>query len=81
MHIVLDPSSTFTEATISRSSSPGGHAVAVKKGDDVVAHVPWENERICSFFLQQGCILRAEVTGERVNRKIGHGLEVDITTN
>ena len=27
--------------------SPGGHAVAVKKGDDVVGHVPCENERLC----------------------------------
>ena len=55
--------------------------MAVKTGNDVVDHVLWEKERICSFFLQQGGILRAVVEGEMVNKKIGHGLEVNISTN
>ncbi len=49
------------------------NAVSVKKGGNVIGHVPRNTSRIMSTFLSQGGTIQCEVVGRR---KYGTGLEV-----
>ena len=65
----------------SSSESLGNHAdksaVAVMKLDTVVNHVPYNLASIFSQFLKRDFNkATVEITGERVNRGAGYGLEV-----
>ena len=52
-------------------------AVSVMKGGDVVGHVPYNLAPVMSSFLQRGSNKgTVEVTGAKVNRGGGYGLEV-----
>ena len=53
------------------------HAVAVIKNDLVVGHVPYNLAQLFSHFLKRSCNKgTAEVTGDKVNRGAGYGLEI-----
>ena len=53
------------------------HAVAVRKGDEIVGHVPRGISRVTAYFLaRESSSVECEVTGPGVNRGVGHGLEV-----
>ena len=58
------------------------HAVAVVKCDksikSIVGHVPREHSKVFKFFLRRGGIINATVTGPRLNRGQGLGLEVPV---
>ena len=52
-------------------------AVAVRKSDEVVGHIPFNLAPIVSAFLRRTTNRAiAEVTGSKVNRGAGYGLEV-----
>jgi len=52
-------------------------AVAIWKDEEVVGHVPKALSKITSFFLKyNGILVFCEVTGRRVNRGVGLGMEV-----
>ena len=52
-------------------------AVAVCKENDIVGHVPFNISSLISQFLRRDCNKGfAEVTGPRVNRGAGYGLEI-----
>ena len=52
-------------------------AVAVWKGGEVVGHAPKSLSKTMSFFLNyDGNVVFCEVTGPRVNRGVGLGMEV-----
>ena len=53
-------------------------AVAILKADGtIVGHIPYNFARLISPFLVRDCNKgMAEITGERVNRSAGYGLEV-----
>ena len=53
------------------------YAVAVIKDGEVVGHVPQAKSRLISFFLgYDGNVCFCEVTGARLNRGVGLGMEV-----
>jgi len=53
------------------------YAVAIKSADaTLVGHVPLENSRVFYFFIKHGGTITATVTGNRMNRGSGYGLEV-----
>ena len=53
------------------------HAVAIFKDGDVVRHVPETRSRLISYFLSyDGNVGFCEVTGARLNRGVGLGMEV-----
>ena len=53
------------------------NAVAVKKEDDIVGHVPFNLAPFVSAFLWHGTNSGfAKVTGDKVNRGAGYGLEI-----
>ena len=55
-------------------------AVAVKKDDDVVGHVPREISKVAWFFIQHGGEITCEITGRRQRSGVpGKGLEVPCT--
>ena len=41
------------------------HAVAVKKGELAVGHVPRFISPICSIFIRRGGVIKCRITGER----------------
>ena len=52
-------------------------AVAVCKENEIVGHVPFNISSLISQFLRRDCNKGfAEVTGPRVNRRAGYGLEI-----
>ena len=52
-------------------------AVAVCKENEIVGHVPFNISSLLSQFLRRDCNKGfAEVTGPRVNRGAGYGLEI-----
>ena len=52
-------------------------AVAIWKDGEVVGHVPRSLNKVTSFFLNyDGNVAFREVTGRRVNRRVGFGMEV-----
>ncbi len=60
-----------------RSNQPGGHAVAIINASGIVGHVPFNLAPIMSAFLRRPINKgMAEVTGNRVNRGAGYGLEI-----
>ena len=53
------------------------HAVAVLKDGQVVGHIPYNLAPIVEMFLRRDCNKGfAEVTGARINRGAGYGLEI-----
>ena len=55
-------------------------AVAVKKDDDVVGHVPREISKVAWFFIQHGGEVTCEITGRRQRSGVlSKGLEVPCT--
>ena len=59
------------------SNSHDVHAVAVYYDNDVVGHIPYNLAPKVSAFLKRDVNKGfAEITGERVNRGAGYGLEV-----
>ena len=55
-------------------------AVAVWKEDKIVGHVPYNIASVISQFLRRGCNKGfVQVTGNKVNREAGYGLEVPCT--
>ena len=53
------------------------HAVAVIKNNLVVEHVPYTLAPLFSHFLRRSCNKgTAEVTGDKVSRGAGYGLEI-----
>ena len=56
-------------------------AVAVWKEDKIVGHVPYNIASVISQFLRRDCNKGfVQVTGNKVNRGAGYGLEVPCTT-
>ena len=52
-------------------------AVAVEKDEEIVGHLPQHMCRIVSYFLNySGNIASCTVTGQRINRGVGLGVEV-----
>ena len=52
-------------------------AVAIWKDGEVVGHVPNSLSKVTSFFLNyDGNVAFCEITGRRVNRGVGLGMEV-----
>ena len=62
---------------IESTNSHDAHAVAVVKDRTVVGHVPKNISKTVSFFLKKdGSSGFCEVTGSRLNRGVGLGLEI-----
>ena len=58
------------------NNSHDAYAVAVKDGV-TVGHVPYNISALVTFFIEkETCSGRAEITGKRVNRGGGYGLEI-----
>ena len=55
-------------------NSEDSHAVAVLNEDVIVGHVPYNLAPVVEMFLRREVF--AEVTGSRVNRGAGYGLEI-----
>ena len=54
-------------------------AVAIKFEDRIVGHVPKNLSKIMNRFTKiLSCSLRCKVTGKRVNRGAGYGLEITV---
>ena len=54
----------------------------IKRPGETVGHVPFNLARIISAFLKRSCNKRlVEVTGNRVNRGAGYGLEIPCKYN
>ena len=54
-------------------------AVAIKFEDRIVEHVPKNLSKIMNHFTKiPSCSLRCKVTGKRVNRGAGYGLEIPV---
>jgi hypothetical protein len=51
-------------------------AIAVRKNGKVVGHAPRENAKIMYFYLKRGGHISVTVTGTKVNRGEGVGIEV-----
>lgn len=49
-------------------------AVSVKKGADIVGHVPREITKVFHYFIKRSGIVTCEVTGSKQN--LGNGLEI-----
>lgn len=59
------------------SNSVDRNAVAVMKEDQVVGHIPYNLAPIVSLFLKRDVNKAfARVTGEKINRGAGYGLEI-----
>ena len=55
-------------------------AVAVEKDEEIVGHLPHRMCRIVSYFLNySGNIASCTITGQRINRGVGLGVEVPCT--
>ena len=55
-------------------------AVAVWREDEIVGHVPFNIASVLSQFLRRDCNQGfVEVTGEKINRGAGYGLEIPCT--
>ena len=55
-------------------------AVSVVKDGEVVSHIPKYVSRVISFFLKKvESVGFCEVTGSKVNRRVGLGLEIPCT--
>ena len=53
------------------------NSVAIMKDEEIVGHVPFNLTRLISQFLQRDVNVGfVEVTGERVNRGTGYGIEL-----
>ena len=51
--------------------------MAVMRKDEVVGHVPYDIASVISQFLRRNCNKGfAEVSGEKLNRGAGYGLEI-----
>ena len=58
-------------------NSEDEHAVAVKKNDEVIGHVPFNLAPTVSAFLRRSANKGiVEITGSKVNRGAGYGLEI-----
>ena len=56
------------------------YAVSVIKNGLTVGHVPYNIAALVSYFIgTESCQGKAEVTGKRVNRGAGYGLEIPCT--
>ena len=52
------------------------HAIGIYRDGDVMGHAPREYSRVLHFFLNRGGAISVRVTGLKVYRGLGYGLEI-----
>ena len=79
-HVYKDTWTPKVNETLDIKHEPGNicdkHAMAVLKNGTIIGHAPQEYSRVMHFFITRGGTITATVTGEKLNRGQGLGLEV-----
>ena len=70
------------ELVLEEDNEHDDFAVAIKFEDRIVGHVPKNLSKIMNRFTKiPSCSLRCKLTGKRVNRGAGYGLEIPLCVN
>ena len=46
-------------------NSEDRYAVAIRKDEDIIGHIPRKNSFLCSIFIRRGGVIRSLITGDR----------------